>query len=215
MEKHIFISDDGTELILPVTPGEYTIPGTRNTKVVDLAQGGELLKIGSERLGTINLEGLLLPAQQYPFVVRWTPQDACRAWLVRQRDEKRTLRYVITEKNFSVPCKLITAEFSERDGSGDIYATLVLHKYVPPADTTAWRDPTAMISVQREEPLVRKAEVTEHKVIRGDNLYNLCRKYYADGSLYPKVAAYNSIKNPNLISIGQVIKFPPRSELEE
>lgn len=213
MEKHIFISDDGTELQLPVTPGEYTIPGTRNTKVVDLAQGAELLFVGNERLGTIQLDGVLLPRQKYPFVGVWTPQEHCRSWLVKQRDEKRTLRYVITERNFSFPCKIITAEFSERDGTGDLYATIVLHKYAPPAQAAAWQDPDAA-TAQREAPVTGKTDVTEHVAAKGDCLWTLCRKYYSDGSLYAKVAAYNGIKNANLICVGQVIKFPSKSELE-
>ena len=214
MEKHILISSDGTELTLPVTPATWTKPGTRNTKVVDLAQGGELLFVGSERLGTITLDDVLLPGQQYAFVVSWTPQEKAMAWLVKQRDEKRILRYVITERNVSFPCKLITVEFSERDGPGDIYATLVLHKYVPPAEMTVIGQQSAAPAAVREDPPPEKTGVTEHVVKAGDNLWTICRKYYNNGNLYKKLAAYNSIKNPSLIFPGQVIKIPPGSELE-
>lgn len=215
MEKHIFISDDGTELQLPVTPSGYTIPGTRNTKVVDLAQGAELLFVGNERLGTITLDDVLLPRQQYPFAQPWVPQDRCRAWLEKQLNEKRTLRYVITERNFSFACKLITAEFSERDGSGDLYVTLVLHKYVPPAAATdITKAAPAAATPVREDPPPAKVETTQYTIKPGDNLWSLCQKHYSNGNLYKALAAYNGIKNPSLVFDGQIIKLPPKAELE-
>lgn len=41
----------------------------------------------------------------------------------------------------------------------------------------------------------------------GDNLLKICRALYDDGLEYHDLAAYNSIKNPNLIHVGQVLKL--------
>ena len=48
-------------------------------------------------------------------------------------------------------------------------------------------------------------------MVKGDTIWALCQKYYGtvDGKLCAQVAAYNGIKNPNLIYPGDVIKFPP------
>lgn len=58
------------------------------------------------------------------------------------------------------------------------------------------------------------SEIT-HKVISGDTLSMLCRRYYGSGTAayYNALAKYNSIKNPHLIYVGQTIRIPPRSIL--
>ena len=55
------------------------------------------------------------------------------------------------------------------------------------------------------------SEIT-HKVISGDTLSMLCRRYYGSGTAayYNALAKYNSIKNPHLIYVGQTIRIPPR-----
>ena len=52
-----------------------------------------------------------------------------------------------------------------------------------------------------------------HTVQPGDTLSGICRKYYGNANLYPKLAAYNNIKNPDLIYDGSVLKIPPASAL--
>lgn len=46
-----------------------------------------------------------------------------------------------------------------------------------------------------------------YTVKKGDTLWGICKKYLGDGSKYPQIAKLNGIKNPNLISVGQVIKL--------
>ena len=57
-----------------------------------------------------------------------------------------------------------------------------------------------------------KTEVT-YQVKRGDTLFLLSQRFYGDGYLYPQVAKYNGITNPDLIEVDQVIKFPPKVKL--
>lgn len=47
--------------------------------------------------------------------------------------------------------------------------------------------------------------VTVYTVKKGDTLYQIAAKY---GTTYQAIAAYNGIKNPNLIRVGQKIKIP-------
>ncbi len=46
-----------------------------------------------------------------------------------------------------------------------------------------------------------------YTVKKGDTLWGICKKNLGDGSKYPQIAKLNGIKNPNLISVGQVIKL--------
>lgn len=48
---------------------------------------------------------------------------------------------------------------------------------------------------------------TEHKVVKGDTLWGIAKKYLGNGARYTELAAINNIKNPNLIYVGQIIKL--------
>ena len=37
-----------------------------------------------------------------------------------------------------------------------------------------------------------------HKVVKGDTLYDIAKKYYGNGSLYPKIKEANKTKYPSL-----------------
>lgn len=50
-----------------------------------------------------------------------------------------------------------------------------------------------------------KAGYTEYKVVAGDTLSGIAKKY---GTTYQALAEYNGISNPNIIRVGQVIKIP-------
>ena len=54
------------------------------------------------------------------------------------------------------------------------------------------------------------AAVLTTTVVRGDNLWDLARRYYGDGLRYADIYSANSaqIRNPNLIYIGQVFVVP-------
>ena len=47
-----------------------------------------------------------------------------------------------------------------------------------------------------------------YTVVSGDTLWAIAKKYYSDGSKFPKIAEANKLKNPNLIYPGQVLKIP-------
>ena len=48
----------------------------------------------------------------------------------------------------------------------------------------------------------------------GDTLIEIAEKLMGDGDKYEELAKYNNISNPNVISIGQVIKLPPKLPLK-
>jgi len=60
---------------------------------------------------------------------------------------------------------------------------------------------------------IKKLEGKKHYIRRGDNLWNICKKYYNDPWYYPSLAKENSIKNPRLILAGRSLIIPPKSDL--
>lgn len=51
--------------------------------------------------------------------------------------------------------------------------------------------------------MAKKYRNIMYTVKKGDTLWAIAKKYLGKGSLYPKIAAWNNIKNPNLIYPGQ------------
>jgi LysM repeat protein len=47
-----------------------------------------------------------------------------------------------------------------------------------------------------------------YKVVKGDSLWAIAKKYYGSRHLYPKIAKANNIANPDIISIGQKLLIP-------
>ncbi|OGU15823.1 MAG: hypothetical protein A2076_14580 [Geobacteraceae bacterium GWC2_53_11] len=50
--------------------------------------------------------------------------------------------------------------------------------------------------------------VQEIEIQKGDTLYGLSRKYNGKGMYFPQILLFNSIKNPNLIYAGKMLKVP-------
>ena len=72
--------------------------------------------------------------------------------------------------------------------------------------------PTGTVKQEVQTEEITNPAVTEgktHVVESNDTLWALAKKYYGDGAQYTKIAAANpSVKNPNLIYVGQVLSIP-------
>ncbi len=73
------------------------------------------------------------------------------------------------------------------------------------ADTTDVTDVTDTPDVTDEPQDVTAPEETIYKVKKGDTLYRIGMEY---GASVKELAEYNSIEDPNYITVGQIIKIP-------
>lgn len=92
---------------------------------------------------------------------------------------------------------------------GDIYFSLVLSEFIK-SDVK-----TGQIFVYENTPpignnnnVINNGGFIQYTVKKGDNLWNISRKYLGSGIRYKEIARINGIKNPRLIYPGQVIKIP-------
>lgn len=81
--------------------------------------------------------------------------------------------------------------------------------------TTTLEAVTTTLAPKLDENItgIKKLEGKKHYIRRGDNLWNICKKYYKDPWYYPSLAKENSIKNPRLIISGRSLIIPPKSDL--
>lgn len=69
--------------------------------------------------------------------------------------------------------------------------------------------------VEKEEPIgVNVLEGQKHYIRYGDNLWNICKRYYGDPWYYPDLAKQNNIAVPRRIYAGQYIIIPQKSKVQ-
>jgi len=63
-------------------------------------------------------------------------------------------------------------------------------------------------TVAKTDDVGVKIEGESYTVVKGDTLWNISVRAYADGYRYSEIAKVNNIAHPNYIEVGQVIKLP-------
>lgn len=202
------------ELVLPVTPARYFWRHPTKLETVSLDQLGEATLHGGYKMGDCTLENVLLPAQQYPFMVpgsRAAPYEYLydlEVWC----DKGAQLQWIVsgTSVNASVVIEEITQ--GEQDGTNDLYLTIAMRQW------QRLETPVLALSgggaTTARDSQTGAASTKTYTVQSGDCLWSLAEKYYGDGSQYKKLAAANpEITNPNLIYPGQVLTIPAADAL--
>jgi LysM repeat protein len=70
------------------------------------------------------------------------------------------------------------------------------------------RTPAPVLSYK--VPATIPANGAPYKIRWGDTLWDISEAFYRNPWLYPRIARFNNIKNPNLIISGTTIRIPPR-----
>ena len=217
MSLMISFLSDGEELRLPVPPLPFGWAAEQNIREVTVNGSGTVTLPGDPAATSATLS-VLLPAHDYPFVIPGSVLDPYYyiGRLVDFVTKKKIVRYVVPGViNDRVVIQGVTYE--ERDGSGDVYATIYLRgSPTLEAVTTETVASSASGSSNAGRGNPETAETMQtYTVVTGDCLSVICRRYYGNGSAqyYNALADYNGIKNPHLIYPGQVITLPPRAQL--
>ncbi len=200
-----------TELVLPITPKSYQIEHGINVETININSIGDVSLAGFRTVSSIKVD-CILPARAYPFnqpnidLNPFNYISKFETWC----DNHTVLRFIISDTIVNTSVIIEDVLYGEQDGTGDLYCTLNLKTYYvitkPQTSNTgnASREINKYTSQNAEQSYVIKD---------GDTLSAICRKFYGDSSLYPKLGKYNNIKNYNLIFPNQVLKIPSKNLL--
>lgn len=202
----------GLELLLPVTPASYDWSYGCAVETIALDQLGDLNLRGSRKLAQQTLE-LLLPAQLYPFC---NPGAIPNPWHYIERlklwaDSETPIRYIVSGSPINVSVLLEEVSYGEKDGTNDLYATLSIKEYQR-LDSPELSPKGTAGGTQRPAD-TGSAIAKSYTVKKGDTLSGISKKFYGSSNQYTRIAAANSLKNPNLIYPGQTLKIPPADQL--
>lgn len=216
MKRLIIIKNEenNTELTLPVTPESFQVSHGINFETVNIHTLGDVAIAGYPTLATVRID-CMFPARNYPFNNYGTNPDPYHYVGAFQQscDNHTALRLVVSGTAVNMPVKVESIEYGEKDGTNDVYATLTLREQ---KEIKAVQVQTAPKDANLNRPASSGKVTTEaqsYKIRSGDTLSAICKKYYGDASLYGGLAAFNGIKNPNLIYAGTTLRIPPSGRL--
>lgn len=197
-------TQNNTELVMPVTPPSFEVSHGINIETVNIHMLGEVVMAGYGTLPTFKID-CLFPVRKYPFSQPKTvlaPYDyvtKIEEWC----DKHTVLRFIVSDTMVNAPVLISEIVYGERDGTGDVYATISMRKHLE-LKTVQISDTGNNTRSTETSSLKAEAYIIED----GDTLSAICRKFYGDASLYNKLASHNNISNPNLIYAGNVLEIP-------
>ena len=206
---------DGQEIRLPVSPVPFGWGAGQQARELTVNGAGTVYWPGDPMAHSGSLE-CMFPARDYPFNTPGALTDPYYYVDVftRWAREKAIVRYVVPG---CINCQVIVEEIAweERDGTGDVYATIYLKEYQALEAVITESGGSGQTGNSGRTPAESGGGGQTYTVVSGDCLSVICRRFYGNGTsrYYNALAAYNGISNPHLIFPGQVLTIPTASQL--
>lgn len=203
---------------LPVNPEEIKRTRELQIETYQVLEGGQVSVPVSCALEEFSLEAEF-PSREYHYMEPGGKADAdyYEKMFKKAQKNKQPIRFIASNgetDDISTKVLVKSVEAVEKAGEeGDKYLVLTLLEYGSSGKRyVAVPTQNAVRKQEQEREQLENPAVTEnktHTVQSGDTLWGLARKYYGDGSRYTKIASANpTIKNPNLIYVGQILSIP-------
>ena len=221
MSYSVYFKYGSKKYKLPVNPEEIKRSRSLNVETYQVLGTGQVSIPSYCELEQFSFEAEF-PSQEYHYMESGSKADAdyYEKMFRKAQKNRKPIRFIASNDindDISVKVLVKSVEVVEKAGEeGDKYISLTLMEYKAPGKRyVAVQTETSVVkqedasaeSASQENPAVTDGKT--HTVQPGDTLWGLAKKYYGDGSLYTKIVSANSgIKNPNLISIGQILSIP-------
>lgn len=208
MKEYWLKRNNGSNLRLPVEPPEYNLTDSANIESEKINNIGEVGLFGGNNLQKIELTSFF-PKNYYPFCqYKNIPKPSeCVKFIENIKKNGEAVRLLITGTNINKEFLIESFDYGEKDGTGDIYYTISFIEYKKITIPKVVKNTTSNTA---KRPTKSQSKNKTYTVKKGDNLWNISKKFYGKGSLYKKIynANKSKIKNPNLIYPGQVLIIP-------
>ena len=217
MSYSVYFKYGSKKYKLPVNPEEIKRSRELNIETYQVLEEGQVSIPSYCALEEFSFEAEF-PSQDVNYMEPGTEAEAdyYEKMFRKAQKNKKPIRFIASNDisdDISVKVLVKSVDIVEKAGEeGDKYISLTLMEYKGAGKRyVAVQAPDVTVK-QEETPLAENPAVTAnktHTVQSGDTLWGIAKKYYGNGSQYPKIMSANpDIKNPNLIYPGQVFTIP-------
>ena len=202
----IYLGTDDDKIRFPVVPSTIGVNRSNNIDTQSVLKLGEVPIFNGTSLKTIELTSFF-PNQEYDFcdykgfMKPYEFSDKIQKWMY----EGKPLRVIITDSPTNMQCLIQQFDTVEQDGTRDLYFTLNLLEYRPievpnliRSNTNSNSNNTQNTSRPNKVNTNSSNQQKTHKVVKGDTLYDIAKKYYGNGNSYTKIKEANKNKYPSL-----------------
>ena len=205
----IYLGTDTDKIRFPVVPSAIGVNRSNNIDTQSVLKLGEVPIFNGTSLKAIELTSFF-PNQEYSFcdytgfMKPYEFSEKIQKWMY----EGKPLRIIVTDSPTNMQCLIQQFDTVEQDGTRDLYFTLNLLEYRP-VEVPKLKDTNNSNNNTNKKPTENKTDrptdkkdnsnsQKSHKVVKGDCLYYIAKKYYGDGKLYTKIKEANKSKYPSL-----------------
>lgn len=219
--------------MLPVAPSKLEVKIENKNKAITLINEGEINVLKSAGLTTVEFT-CGIPQVNYPYAAyrhMFRSADYFLEYFEKLKNSREPFQFIVCrsfpngKKLFSTNIKVSMEDYKITEDAGDgfdvsvkislkqwrDYGTKTIDVKLN-SNPNVWKKKKASVKKKREttkSPAPKKAKT--YKVVKGDCLYNIAKKFYGNGAKYTVI--YNANKsviggNPNLIYAGQVLTIP-------
>ena len=202
----IYLRTDDDKIRFPVVPPSIGVNRNNNIDTESVIKFGEVPIFNGTALKTIEFTSFF-PNQEYSFcdytgfMKPYEFSEKIQKWMY----EGKPLRVIVTDSPTNMQCLIQQFDTVEQDGTRDLYFTLNLLEYRPievpnlsSSNTSSNSNNTQNTSRPNDTNNSTTNTQKIHKVVKGDCLYNIAKKYYGNGNLYTKIKEANKSKYPSL-----------------
>ncbi len=225
---------DGIQM--PVAPSNITVKIKNKNETINLINGLEINILKTGGLFDCNFD-LLIPSAKYPFAVYpdgFKPVHFYIDKFENWKAEKKPIRFVIlrnmpsgkilhetnslvsleeysikddSKEGFDVVISVKLKQFKEYKTDVKIYEEIKKGSGKIKKVSTAAKN---IVSKLKAKDKGKNGKYKTYKVAQGDTLWIIAKRRYGNGDMYKKIYELNrdSITNPNVIRVGQVLKMP-------
>lgn len=202
----IYLGTDNDKIRFPIVPSSIGVNRSNNIDTESVIKFGEVPIFNGTSLKTIEFTSFF-PNQEYSFcdytgfMKPYEFSEKIQKWMY----EGKPLRIIVTDSPTNMQCLIQQFDTVEQDGTRDLYFTLNLLEYRPievpslsSSNTSSNSNNTQNTSRPSETSNNSSSSQKTHKVVKGDCLYDIAKKYYGNGNLYTKIKEANKSKYPSL-----------------
>jgi LysM repeat protein len=216
------------KVLLPIAPSKLQLKINNQNKTLTLINDGEINILKKPKLTDVDFD-VMIPQVQYPFALYKDGFQNASYYLKKLEELKgnqEPFQFIVTrtlpnetmlfDTNMKVSLEDYKVKEDKKEGF-DLVVSISLKQYRDfgtKKTNVSVENNKAKVTISSARPAesspAPKNTSKTYKVVKGDTLWAIAKKFYGNGNDYPKIfnANKDKVSSPNAIYPGQVLIIP-------